>query len=184
MKETSIEQARQAFSKFVENRSRKLITFEGNVDAVNESEGTCDVQPTDGSPMYFDVRIVASTDNVVDGIVAIPKVGSVVLCGRFENENNVFIQKTSELSKLILKCSDSGVIEMNGNKYSVIKGETAKTELEKLQAKVDLIINAITTSAVQSGDGGAVYKTNMTLALNAKVDADFTDILNKEVKHG
>jgi len=65
-----------------------------------------------------------------------------------------------------------------------VKGQTLKTELEKVKSRVDLIIKAIQTALVASGtpDSGAAFKANMISILGAAVSEDFSGILSDKSK--
>lgn len=65
------------------------------------------------------------------------------------------------------------------------KTQELQTQLGYLTARVDAIINALEQSATGSQDGGATYKTNITIALNAIANKeDFSNIENAKIKHG
>jgi hypothetical protein len=179
-----IEKARQALKGMMKKEAQRFVTFVAKVETVDLGQGTCQVLPVDGNPSYYGVRLVPSVDNVVDGVVPVPKIGSFVICGKLENENDVFVMVPGEVTKYIIKCSDGGVIELNGNGSSMVKGETLQTEVNKLKAAVELIKSAISGAAVVPGDGGAAFKTNLISALAAMNSGDFTQILNNKVKHG
>ncbi len=182
------EQARKALGNMMDKRNKKLTTFIAKVSAVDAAKGLCDVQPVDGSPEYFDVRLVPSVDNVVDGVVPIPKVGSYVVCGRLENENDVYVVLTGEVTKYIIKCSDGGVIELNGNKFSMVKAETLQQELDKSNAILNAIYTAFKNGTPPTGADAGVYAnalfTALKTALTPLPTAQYTAIKNEKVKHG
>jgi hypothetical protein len=179
-----IEKARQALRSMMAKEAQRFITFVAKVEAVDINKGTCQVEPVDGNPSYYGVRLVPSVDNVVDGVVPVPKVGSFVICGKLENENDVFVMVPGEVTKYIIKCSDGGVIELNGNGFSMVKGETLQTELNKLKATVQLILNAINSAVPVVDNSGAGLQTSMKAIIASAQDSDFGSILNNKVKHG
>ncbi len=77
-------------------------------------------------------------------------------------------------------------VELNGTDFGgLVKIEELKKELAKMSARIDGIINAVKTAAVVPQDGGATFKANMVLALEALVNKeDFSQIENKKVQHG
>lgn len=85
---------------------------------------------------------------------------------------------------------DGTTLEMDGDK-SVWNGgsETTAnaTELKKqlttMSARIDGIINAITSSAVAPQDGGATYKGNMSAIVSALQKEDFSNMIDDKIKH-
>lgn len=79
-------------------------------------------------------------------------------------------------------------IDSNGAVYNSGVETTANAtilqqELVKMSARIDGIIQAITTSGVGTSDGGALYKTNMTGIVSALVKEDFSGIIDDKIKH-
>lgn len=176
----TIEQARKSLRSFVNKHTAQFITFVGKVSAVDENAGTCDVLPVDGNPEFFDVRLAPSVDNIVDGVIAIPVIGSYVICGRLQNENDVFIVVPGEISKYIIKCTGAGKIELNGNSFSLVKGETLQTQITQLAADLNALILLYNshTHVIPSGT------TAVTTMISNISSTDFSQILNESVKHG
>lgn len=85
---------------------------------------------------------------------------------------------------------DGTTLEMDGDK-SVWNGgsETTAnaTELKKqlttMSARIDGIINAITSSAVAPQDGGSTYKSNMSAIVSALQKEDFSNMIDDKIKH-
>jgi hypothetical protein len=103
-----------------------------------------------------------------------PRVGSMVVVGRMEGSDQLFV----------VSVINPDVVELNGNAFSMVKGESLKVEVEKLKAAVNQIKSAIQGAAVAPGDGGAVFKANILAALAVFDTGNFSQILNEEVKHG
>ena len=78
-----------------------------------------------------------------------------------------------KLSKIYLK---DGKIVLNEGVESMLLGDTTQQQLDVLQAKVDLIINAIENGVPIPQDGGVGYQNTMKTILSAKQDADFSGI--------
>ncbi len=80
----------------------------------------------------------------------------------------------------------SGTLELNGTDYSgLVKADELKTQLDKMTARIDGIINAIQTAAVAPTDGGATFKANMIAVLaTLQNKEDFSQIKNEAVQHG
>ena len=85
---------------------------------------------------------------------------------------------------------DGTTLEMDGDK-SVWNGgsETTanapdlKKQLTTMSARIDGIINAITSSAVAPQDGGATYKSNMSAIVSALQKEDFSNMIDDKIKH-
>ncbi len=78
-----------------------------------------------------------------------------------------------KLSKIYLK---DGKISLNNGGEPMLLGNKTKEQLDKLQAKVDLIINAIENGVPVPQDGGAGYQSSMKAILSSRQDADFSGI--------
>lgn len=75
---------------------------------------------------------------------------------------------------------------LDGDSFGgLCKTQELQTQLGYLTARVDAIIDALENSATGSQDGGAAYRTNITIALNAIANKeDFSNIENAKIKHG
>jgi len=78
-----------------------------------------------------------------------------------------------KLSKIYLK---DGKIILNEGTEPMLLGNTTQEQLDILQAKVDLIINAIENGVAIPQDGGEGYQNTMKVILSSKQDADFSGI--------
>lgn len=67
-----------------------------------------------------------------------------------------------------------GVINLGTGDEPILLGDTTVTELDALQARVDLIINAISNGVPVPNDGGVAYQSTMVAILAADVAADFS----------
>ena len=83
-------------------------------------------------------------------------------------------------------CRQSGEVELFGRDFGgLVKVDNLKTELAKLSARVDGIINALLVSPVTPLDGGASFKAGIAGALGAIVTKeDFSSIASGKVFHG
>lgn len=76
-------------------------------------------------------------------------------------------------SKINLK---DGKITLNSGSESMLLGDATQEQLDILQKKVDLIINAIENGVPIPQDGGVGYQNSMKAILSARRDADFSGI--------
>jgi len=91
---------------------------------------------------------------------------------------------TGEGSWIILR--ETGTIELFGTDAGgVVKAAELKTQLDKLSARVDGIIDALKNSQTAAQDGGAAYKAQITVTLETLLDKeDFSNIESEKVLHG
>jgi phage gp45-like len=83
-------------------------------------------------------------------------------------------------------CRENGSVEINGNgNGGVVKVQELQTQLSKLTARVDAIIDALKNSSTTSHDGGAAYKAAIIVALNnIPGKENFANIASAKVLHG
>jgi hypothetical protein len=162
------------FRKVLMNLIKETIppTITGKVKSVDLQNYTCVVSPSDGGPDYEEVRLKATVDNSVDGIVCEPAVGSeVTMASLFNNEHAYYICRFSKVKKWHLKTvsgtklelDDKGFIKFNDGKLGGLPLiNPLKAELTRLEAKMMAGFAAAGAAmAVYSGilDGGASAAT-------------------------
>lgn len=83
-------------------------------------------------------------------------------------------------------CRENGTIELCGTENGgVVKAQELKTQMAKLSARVDAVIDALQHSPTGTQDGGAAYKAAVAAALNAIAGKeDFANIASEKVLHG
>jgi phage gp45-like len=81
---------------------------------------------------------------------------------------------------------ENGAVELFGKDLGgVIKADELKTQLDKLTARVDGVIDALKNSATAAQDGGATYKTQIVASLLTLVNKeDFSKLRSDKVFHG
>jgi phage gp45-like len=81
---------------------------------------------------------------------------------------------------------ENGTVELFGTDAGgVVKAAELKTQLDKLSARVDGIIDALKNSATAVQDGGATYKGQIAAMLATLIDKeDFSGIESEKVMHG
>lgn len=94
----------------------------GTVSSVDEAALTCEVEPLDGSPTLFDVRLDMSQDDTT-GLQKIPAVGSVVGMA-FLDEEEAFVILTSDLDKVIYRKEDTELL-LDADTITLTKGGTS-----------------------------------------------------------
>lgn len=134
----------------------------------------CDVSPvdTDLAPLT-EVRLNAMTDGEA-GIVITPKVGSFVLVSLL-TENDAFVTMFSEIDSIVLDGGENGGLTITPE---------LKTQLDKMTARIDGIMDAIKNAVPGSMDGGLALHASMMAALATIVQKeDFSNIENEKIKH-
>ncbi len=148
------------------------------VVSVNEVNLSCVVTLFDETEIP-DVRLKASIDEeIVDGLVEIPEVGSTVLVGLISN---------NESDRFVLKCSKVvRVLSFGGlNGPVVIWEDKLKTELDKVKSLLTNLINVINGAPIAEAGSGA--PSSFQAALQAAVAADelpdFEDLTDQRFLH-
>lgn len=154
----------------------KVNTFEAVVLERDDAAMTVDVEPFEEAEL-FDVRLKAAIDNVTDGIVEFPKVGSTVLVGIIRNNvETCFILKCSEVDKIVINGGELG---------GLVNWPDVKAELEKNNAILEALINVLTGAPVaEPGNGSpSALQASLSGALEGKQVGDFEDKEDLKVTH-
>jgi len=105
----------ELFKQVIQAKGKKG-KFTLNVGTVKEIENdTCTVDN------YEDVRLNAIIDDLESQFTIYPKVGSKVIIGRLENEDNAFVLGVSEIEKVIIKIGNQ-LFEMKDGKFTIKNG--------------------------------------------------------------
>ncbi|GHV20782.1 hypothetical protein FACS189494_05210 [Spirochaetia bacterium] len=149
-------------------------------------------------------RTVEKTENFPYGFIAKAKKGKAfIFCqgGNFDGMEIMPLRAAGDVKLPELEEDDSavyannggwiicradGTVELNGkDNGGVIKVDELKTQLGKLTARVDGIMNALQSSPTAAQDGGASYKAAIIIALNLLGNKEnFDSIASEKVKHG
>ena len=182
------------------------------VDDINYDERTINCTPVDGDAGFIDAKLQADY-NGESGIVAFPKKDSLVMVAQVSN-NLGYVTAMQEITEAEVKIgdakvsivtdidnearlnvavgktkmdiTDNGVVFNDGGNGGLTNTGVLKAQLDKLSARVDTIIDAITNakSSTEAPDGGALYKTNMiTILKTNKEKENFSTIEDINVKH-
>jgi len=148
-------------------------------------------------------RVIEQKESFPYGFVAKAKTGKTfVFCqggdfGGFEimplmADDKAFLQElengdaalyTQEGGWIIAR--NNGTLELFGTDAGgIVKAAELKTQLDKLSARVDGIINALNSSPVTPTDGGASFKAGIVAALAALVKENFSNLESEKVLHG
>lgn len=169
-----MDQVRREIKRMIESMMVVPAMF-ATVESVDRDKLLIDVKPLDDSPTIFDVRLgISIPGQPKAGLVMIPKVGSQVIIGQMMTDQWYLLQ-ASDIEELML----------NGNSLGgLVDWPSAKQQLDKLSARVDLLYNAIKTGVPIPQDGGVGYQNTMKMILEAEQKEDFSELENEVVKHG
>lgn len=175
------------------------------VDSVDEDARTIECTPIDEGAPLLGVNLQANQEQE-DGIVSFPAVGSYVLVG-FISPSVATVLMTSEVTKTMMKIGDTEMTIEDGSVKIKVKDSTVEfdgtntvfnggsevmanaQELQKqlttMSARIDAIINAISSAPVAPMDGGATFKASLigTLSPHLANKENFNQILDDKIKH-
>jgi len=163
-------------------KQNQFYSVMGTVDSVDSSNRTCIVSPSDGSPTLNDVSLEADYDESESkGFYIVPAVGSNVIV-TFKSKDYGYLSAWTEIDNIVAK-QGKWVFNDGSNGGLTITPEL-KTQLDKLTARVDGIIDAIKNGVPVAQDGGAALQATQTILLDLIVNKeDFSNIENEDVKH-
>ncbi|MBI9063285.1 MAG: hypothetical protein JEZ14_14990 [Marinilabiliaceae bacterium] len=152
-----------------------VLVTEGTVIKVDKTAGTCDIE-RDGLPELFKVRLNAVTTPGDQVMTIYPKKGSKCLVVLVENNpTDGYLLSATDIDEIIINGGKNGGLTIT---------PTLVSNLDKLTARVDGIMDALQNAVVGSADGGATFKTNIIAALELITEKeDFSGIENSKVKH-
>ena len=173
------------------------------VDSVDEDARTIDCTPIDEGAQLIGVNL-QSDQNAEVGFVSFPAVGSDVVVG-FINPAVAVVVLATEITKTVLTVGDAEMtiqdkaiditvgettlkmdgkeVVWNGGTETTANATDLQKQLNTMSARIDGIIQAITTAGVAPEDGGATYKTNMSALVSALAKEDFSKIIDNKIKH-
>lgn len=144
-----------------------------NVDSVDFDNRTCDCTPISGDAdsALPGVLLCAENDN---GLVVSPKVDSTIIVA-LSTRNTAFVLMFSEIDKVQF---------MDGSYGGFTKTQELKTQIDKLNAQLQAVIDSLKNWTPVPNDGGAALKTYFGTAISGKDPGDFSDIENTLLTHG
>jgi hypothetical protein len=154
----------------------KLSALAAKVVFTDVNKGTANVSFEGSNDFEMDVRLSAfEMTDYKKAFIVEPEAGSYVLISRIEDSDEFFISGWTEVKSMYL----------GGDKYSVVKGETLKTEAMKVQAIIETFLNVLQTPIPEAGGGAnSAFQAALKIALESLDNGDFSNILNGKVKHG
>ncbi|WP_268848148.1 hypothetical protein [Flavobacterium aestivum] len=140
------EMFKQAIHSSRKNKGKFTLTV-GTVKAVENDTCTVDY--------YEDVRLNAIIEDSKSQFTVYPKVGSKVVIGRLENEDNAFVVGVSEIEKVTVKIGDL-IFEINNGKFKIKSGSVSLKSI--LNDAFDQMNKAIITTPSGPGQFSAADK--------------------------
>lgn len=157
------------------------------VDAVDEQARTVDCTPIDEGAPLLGVNLQADQGQT-GGIVSFPAVGSEVVVG-FINPAVAVVVLAMEVTRWAVYVDGTaleiqkGVSVWNGGSETTANATELQRQLNICRARIDAIINALSSSPVTPQDGGAAYKAAVSSALSALATEDYSGIIDDKIKH-
>ncbi|MBS1944772.1 MAG: hypothetical protein JST98_06110 [Bacteroidetes bacterium] len=183
--------ARKALKQFVQGMQRPpLLT--GKVIAVEAD--TCDVDPSDGGPTIYMVRLKPAIGTAQVGAITYPKVGSPCVIAELDGDANKYILVNCEqVDRLLVKLQggatvevkNDGTLELNGAQYGgLVKVQQLRQELAKVNAILQAVQQAFSSWMPANGDSGVAALKAASNAFTALQRPDYNTIESQKTKHG
>jgi hypothetical protein len=187
----STEAAHKALRKFA-HRMQRVPVITGTVQEVNGY--LCDVLPSDGGAVLFDVRLKVASNNSELGCYAIPRVGSRVRLVMLDGQDNAWaVTDVETIDRFVLhvhggatvEVGPNGALALNGEQYGgLVKVQELRQELAKVTTFLSTIRTAIAAAPVTPGDGGGAFKASVSGMLGGLQLPTYTTIESTRTKHG
>lgn len=166
------------------------------VVSVNKNNATIVVKQLD-VPELHDVRLRASIDDGVMGVVVFPKVGSSVLIDYILNDStSAYVTKMSEFESALItlgssfKCelkSDGYLVLNDGNNGALVKISPLEQKIDTIAGNFNIIKNgvaaAVTAAAPAAPADGIAGFNALNAALNALQTVNSNGLNNDKIKH-
>lgn len=164
-------------------KQNEFYSTQGTISSVSESNRTCVVTPTNGSPDIQDVRLEAdytedtSTDS--KGFFVVPAVSSLVIV-TFLSKDDAFISAWTEIDKIVSKQGEW--IFNDGSNDGLVKVIELTDKLNNIENKVNDLISFINSHVHTSAAPGSPTTppvptfTGGTLTTTQKAEIENTDI--------
>lgn len=183
----------EGLKQLVEQLIQKNLPLTITTGIVKEvTDDVCLVE-REGFPDLIDVRLNAIQTAIEQYFRITPKVGSVVHCALIENQKTeAFLVEYSEIEKIEIVFGTDIQVVFDNQKVMFNEGMNGGmviipelvTQLGKLSARVDTVVDAISNSAAVPQDGGAGYKAAMVAAISANTNVeDFSGIEDDKIVH-
>jgi hypothetical protein len=188
MSENNNKNIRDLLREITSDKTAQIYSVAVKITAVDETARTCDCEPLNGDPEFFDVRL-QSVISGTDGFVLIPSVDSIGIV-TFVNNTTGYLATCSKVDKVILKSDiqiliDCEDIQFNGGTNDgLIKINDLITKLNAVENDLNDLKTVLSAWVPVPQDGGASLKTasaNWSTAIITPTQK--SDIENDKIKH-
>jgi hypothetical protein len=138
----------------------------GTVVAIDTAAYSCDVLPSDGSPLLYDVRLRVVINEANADFVLLPTEKSEVVVGFLDNQNAVVVQY-SEIDK---------IISFGGKRGGMLYADKVLPLLEEMQSKLQAIEQILIGSPIPEAGNGS--PSALQIALKTALQTAFKQPLN------
>lgn len=129
------------------------------------------VKPLTG-PEIFECRFKAAIDDLNDGIIQIPEVGSTVLCLMINNnKSDVTIVKTSAVTKIVINGGELGGLVIH---------QKVMDNLDQIKSYIADLKSAVANGLKAVGDGDIALGTIASQAFEAELSGKQIELDNME----
>lgn len=171
----------EKFRKMIQEIAKRQVPVQTRwveVVSVDKDAASLTAKSPETDLEYYDVQIGVTEKRV-------PKAGSRALIGIVENKPAAtFLIMAQELDEVELSAE---LIKLNGKDYTLLKGSETITEIKKLDAQVQAIIQVIKASPgiPEPGNGApSALQAALKVAVTPLQAADYGNVENDTVKHG
>ena len=191
MDRSNINELEQVLNQWGNRLLRPCLVTDGEIKSVDKTKFTCEIIV--GEAVYSNVSLKTITGSQAS-FVEIPKIGTDCLIS-FKHNNIQCPQLFSvhECDEILIKVGDSvlnitdGLFEFNGGALKgMIKAVELKTQLDKNTARIDGILNILTTAitgvSLQPNPGWSAIINPLIASINANKET-YTNIEDLTITH-
>ena len=168
--------------------------YEAIVHAVEKDEMTCEVSPLKNDDLTITARLTSAIDGLPESYFQVfPTIGSTVLVQAINDDPDDLVVHTVReveevrfrVGKMTFSSTADGHVFNDGDLGGLTNTPELKKQLDIMSGRIDTIEKAIKNATVVPSDGGATFKANMIVILEAYTQKEqFSSIENKSVTHG
>ncbi|MEG3977316.1 hypothetical protein QT970_22225, partial [Microcoleus sp. herbarium8] len=138
-----------------QGKKTKFVLVLGTVKAIEAD--TCTVDN------YEDVQLNAIIDDLESQLTVYPKVGSKVIIGRLDDQDDMFVIRVSEIDKVTIKI-DNQLFEMKDGKFTIQSGDV------NLKSILNDAFAQLTQSVIMTPSGPGKFSAADVLIFNQLKD--------------
>ena len=160
------------------------------VESVDVDTRTCNVVTISGLATYT-IENVALMSAIDDGVLILPKVGSIVIV--IHNKKGIkFVSQFSEVESIVIITGDTtieikdGLVQFNDGSFDgFVKIKDLVEKLNALEKDINNLKNAFTSWTPVPNDGGAALKSSAASWYAQQLqETQQSDLENTKITHG